>query len=214
MLGTEEADPLSTIVSCNYCIRCFSVGTDSHFTIFINYDHELLEAGIFCCIHKIYGAGINISFCTVQSKDITLFNNYYQILLFLQSFLKHQHEGHLHRTIQHFPHPRATRAACDVIPPRAVSIPSAARIPSTSSGLVSSRTRNDFFTLTEPCNSIFSVENNFSDCCSWSCRQTSYYCLYLFLSIRITDWVQELIELCGIDTQTTVFSSVSREAYP
>ena len=50
-------------------------------------------------------------------------------------------------TIQHLPHPRATRAACEVIPPRAVRIPSAARIPSTSSGLVSSRRRMTFSPL-------------------------------------------------------------------
>jgi len=50
-------------------------------------------------------------------------------------------------TMQHFPQPRATKAACEVIPPRAVKIPSAARIPSTSSGLVSSRTNNTFSPL-------------------------------------------------------------------
>mmetsp|Transcript_16591 Transcript_16591/g.40525 ORF Transcript_16591/g.40525 Transcript_16591/m.40525 type:complete len:446 (+) Transcript_16591:553-1890(+) len=40
-----------------------------------------------------------------------------------------------------FPHPRATTAACDVIPPRCVRIPSAACMPETSSGDVSARTR-------------------------------------------------------------------------
>ena len=44
-------------------------------------------------------------------------------------------------TMQHLPQPRATRAAWLVMPPRAVRMPSAARMPSTSSGLVSSRTR-------------------------------------------------------------------------
>ncbi len=44
-------------------------------------------------------------------------------------------------TMQHLPQPRATSAACEVMPPRAVRMPWAARIPSTSSGLVSSRTR-------------------------------------------------------------------------
>ena len=44
----------------------------------------------------------------------------------------------LHPTIQHLPHPRATRAAWDVIPPFAVKIASAACMPWTSSGDVSS----------------------------------------------------------------------------
>ena len=44
-------------------------------------------------------------------------------------------------TIQHLPHPRATSAAWDVIPPLAVRIASAACIPCTSSGDVSSRIR-------------------------------------------------------------------------
>ncbi len=47
----------------------------------------------------------------------------------------------LHPTTQGFPIPRATTAACEVIPPRAVRIPSAACIPPMSSGDVSSRTR-------------------------------------------------------------------------
>ena len=47
-------------------------------------------------------------------------------------------------TMQHLPQPRATRAAWLVMPPRAVRMPSAARMPSTSSGLVSSRTRITF----------------------------------------------------------------------
>ena len=42
---------------------------------------------------------------------------------------------------QHVPIPRATTAACDVMPPRTVSIPCAACIPSISSGDVSSLTR-------------------------------------------------------------------------
>ena len=46
-------------------------------------------------------------------------------------------------TIQHLPHPRQTSAAWLVMPPRAVRMPSAARMPSTSSGFVSSRTRID-----------------------------------------------------------------------
>ncbi len=37
--------------------------------------------------------------------------------------------------------PRATTAACEVLPPRAVSTPLAAIIPTRSSGLVSLRTR-------------------------------------------------------------------------
>ena len=41
---------------------------------------------------------------------------------------------------QHLPIPRATTAACEVIPPLAVTIPSAAAMPARSSGLVSMRT--------------------------------------------------------------------------
>ena len=42
---------------------------------------------------------------------------------------------------QGLPMPRATTAACEVLPPRLVSTPSAAKKPWISSGLVSSRTR-------------------------------------------------------------------------
>ena len=45
---------------------------------------------------------------------------------------------------QVLPMPRATTAACDVLPPRLVSTPSAAIIPDRSSGLVSRRTRTTF----------------------------------------------------------------------
>ncbi len=45
---------------------------------------------------------------------------------------------------QQAPIPRATTAACEVIPPRAVKIPSAAYIPSISSGDVSSLTSTTF----------------------------------------------------------------------
>ena len=45
---------------------------------------------------------------------------------------------------QHFPIPRATTAAWDVIPPRAVRIPSATAIPAKSSGEVSIRTMTTF----------------------------------------------------------------------
>ena len=44
-------------------------------------------------------------------------------------------------TTAHVPMPRATTAACEVLPPRAVSTPSAAIMPCRSSGLVSRRTR-------------------------------------------------------------------------
>ena len=43
-------------------------------------------------------------------------------------------------TTQHIPHPLATKAACDVIPPLDVKIATEALIPSTSSGFVSSLT--------------------------------------------------------------------------
>ncbi len=46
-----------------------------------------------------------------------------------------------HPATQHLPIPRATTAACEVIPPRAVKIPSAASIPPISSGEVSLRTK-------------------------------------------------------------------------
>jgi hypothetical protein len=42
---------------------------------------------------------------------------------------------------QGFPMPRATTAACEVLPPRLVRMPCAAKKPWMSSGLVSSRTR-------------------------------------------------------------------------
>ena len=45
---------------------------------------------------------------------------------------------------QHLPIPRATTAACDVIPPRIVIIPSEATIPTISSGEVSARTKITF----------------------------------------------------------------------
>ena len=45
---------------------------------------------------------------------------------------------------QHLPMPRATTAACEVMPPRAVRIPSAAFMPLRSSGEVSMRTRMTF----------------------------------------------------------------------
>ena len=44
-------------------------------------------------------------------------------------------------TTAHVPMPRATTAACDVLPPRAVRMPSATIMPCRSSGLVSLRTR-------------------------------------------------------------------------
>src|SRR5204863_155731 len=44
-------------------------------------------------------------------------------------------------TTQHLPIPRATTAACDVMPPRAVRMPLAAAMPRMSSGDVSGRTR-------------------------------------------------------------------------
>lgn len=47
-----------------------------------------------------------------------------------------------HPETQHFPQPRATTAAWDVIPPLAVNIPAAACMPPTSSGLVSVLTFN------------------------------------------------------------------------
>jgi hypothetical protein len=45
-----------------------------------------------------------------------------------------------HPETQHFPHPRATTAAWEVMPPLSVRIPAAACMPPTSSGLVSALT--------------------------------------------------------------------------
>ncbi|CAB4723301.1 unannotated protein [freshwater metagenome] len=45
------------------------------------------------------------------------------------------------------PIPRATTAACEVLPPRLVKIPSAATIPTKSSGLVSRLTKITFLPL-------------------------------------------------------------------
>ncbi len=50
-----------------------------------------------------------------------------------------------HPATQQVPIPRATTAACEVMPPRAVSIPLALCIPSISSGDVSVRTKITFF---------------------------------------------------------------------
>ena len=50
-------------------------------------------------------------------------------------------------TTQHIPHPLATKAACEVIPPREVRIATDALIPSTSSGFVSSLTSTTFSPL-------------------------------------------------------------------
>ena len=50
-------------------------------------------------------------------------------------------------TTQHIPHPLATKAACEVIPPREVNIATDALIPSTSSGFVSSLTNTTFSPL-------------------------------------------------------------------
>ena len=50
-----------------------------------------------------------------------------------------------HPDTQHLPMPLATTAACEVIPPLAVRIPSAATIPARSSGDVSSLTRIAFW---------------------------------------------------------------------
>lgn len=46
-----------------------------------------------------------------------------------------------HPQMHVLPHPLATTATCDVMPPRAVSTPSAASMPPTSPGDVSTRTR-------------------------------------------------------------------------
>ena len=46
----------------------------------------------------------------------------------------------VHPATHGLPHPRATTAACDVMPPRPVKMPSATYIPPMSSALVSSRT--------------------------------------------------------------------------
>ena len=52
-----------------------------------------------------------------------------------------------HPDTQHVPIPRATTAACDVIPPRTVRIPCDTFIPVISSGDVSRRTRTTFSPL-------------------------------------------------------------------
>ena len=52
-----------------------------------------------------------------------------------------------HPHTQHLPIPRATTAACEVIPPRIVKIASDATIPTISSGEVSARTKTTFSPL-------------------------------------------------------------------
>ena len=59
----------------------------------------------------------------IQSPSLTTVSPTVNCLVLTDMF------NSLHPTIQHFPHPLATRAACEVIPPRAVKIASAACIP-------------------------------------------------------------------------------------
>src|ERR1035437_8264652 len=77
VLSAEKTNTLSTIITCNCSIfRCFSICTHTHFAILVNYRHEFLKAWIFSCIHQVNSSGINISFRTVQGKNIALFYNY------------------------------------------------------------------------------------------------------------------------------------------
>mmetsp|Transcript_6862 Transcript_6862/g.8504 ORF Transcript_6862/g.8504 Transcript_6862/m.8504 type:complete len:266 (-) Transcript_6862:1177-1974(-) len=62
-----------------------------------------------------------------------------RVIVFPSSSMRRSPRPHTHV----LPQPRATTAACDVIPPRAVRMPAAAYMPPTSSGDVSARTRID-----------------------------------------------------------------------
>ena len=62
------------------------------------------------------------------------------------------------------PMPRATTAACEVLPPRLVRVPRAATMPWRSSGFVSSRTRIDVLAALTPRHGCLGVEHDPADC--------------------------------------------------
>ena len=76
-----------------------------------------------------------VPFIVIQSPSLIITSPTDSCLSFTEIFIS------LQPTIQHLPQPLATNAACEVIPPLAVNIASAACIPWTSSGEVSSLTR-------------------------------------------------------------------------
>ncbi len=76
MFGPEQSYAFCSKIQCNPGIfRCFSIGTDTHRTVFVNKCHEFPESWIFRCINKFHGTGINISFCSVKGQNITFLDN-------------------------------------------------------------------------------------------------------------------------------------------
>lgn len=78
----------------------------------------------------------------ISPKNVNLTSNHYRVPRHtLSDFPDVSTSASVHPETQHLPIPRATTAACEVIPPSAVSTPTADFIPWMSSGVVSLRTR-------------------------------------------------------------------------
>ena len=95
--------------------------------------------------------------------------------------------------------PRATTAACEVMPPRVVRMPSAACMPWMSSGEVSTRTRMTFL----PCDFSFSAssaENTISPAAAPG-EAGRPVAITLRSAFGIDGRMQELIERGGIDAR-------------
>lgn len=90
-----------------------------------------------------------------------------------------------HPEMQHFPHPRATTAAWDVMPPLAVRIPAAACIPPTSSGLVSVLTYKNYKSFSpKKKNEIKALSKNESTIALTSFHCFAYQCHSKVLSLQ------------------------------
>ena len=107
--------------------------------------------------------------------------------------------------MQTLPICRATRAACDVMPPRAVRMPSAAFMPLMSSGLVSSRTRSTFSPRSAHSNASCAVKTTrpvaapgpaLRPCAEEAARGQS-----LGLGGRIEDGPEELVQRVRVHAQ-------------
>ena len=142
VLGAEQADALGAEAAGHLgVVGRVGVGPHAQRAVLVDDLHELLEAGVFRGVDHLQGPGVGQAPGAVERDHV--------------AFLERRRAGgqglggHVDLqapapTMQHLPQPRATSAAWLVMPPRAVRMPSAARIPSTSSGLVSSRTRITF----------------------------------------------------------------------
>ena len=95
--------------------------------------------------------------------------------------------------------PRATTAACEVLPPRLVRMPCAAKKPWMSSGLVSSRTQDDLDALLAERLRAVGVEDGLAASGAGRGGQAGRQRLPLVL--RIEPREQHLLEVRGIDAQ-------------